>query len=96
MLHSLGWTGSLVEPQCPTRLSVVDCRVDVMAQVEANIGVNKANYYLDREINHKVIIDREKATHSRNITFTNNAKSNSWPKGTYKSYQRFYIDKRQF
>ncbi|MBU0974371.1 DUF4012 domain-containing protein [Patescibacteria group bacterium] len=93
VLHSLGWTGGLVKPNCPTQLSLVDCQVDAFSQVEANIGINKANYYLDRLIVHKIIVDREKAIHMREITFSNNAKSNSWPKGTYKSYQRFYIDK---
>ncbi len=93
VLHSLGWTGGLSKPNCPTQLSLVDCKVDVLSQVEANIGINKANYYLDRSIVHKVVLDREKAVHTREITFMNNAKSNSWPKGTYKSYQRFYIDK---
>ena len=93
VLHSLGWTGGLTKPNCPTQLSLVDCKVDVLSQVEANIGINKANYYLNRSIVHKVIINREKAVHMREITFDNNAKSNSWPKGTYKSYQRFYVDK---
>ena len=93
VLHSLGWTGGLVKPNCPTQLSLVDCKVDSFSQVEANIGINKANYYLDRSISHKVTVDRKKAVHEREISFTNNAKSNSWPKGAYKSYQRFYIDK---
>ena len=92
VLNSLGWTGGLIEPQCPTKLSVVDCEVDVFTQVETNIGINKANYYLNRKIGHNIKIDREKVVHKRKIIFKNNAKSNSWPKGTYKSYQRFYID----
>lgn len=93
VLHSLGWTGGLVKPNCPTQLSLVDCKVDALFQVEANVGINKANFYLDRSINHKVNINRNKATHKREITFVNNAKSNSWPKGTYASFQRFYVDK---
>lgn len=92
VLHSLGWTGGLVKPQCPTQLSVVDCQVDIMAQVESNIGVNKANYYIDRDTSHTISVDRTVANHSRKVTFINNAQSNAWPKGTYKSYQRFYID----
>lgn len=93
VLHSLGWTGGLTKPSCPSQLSLVDCKVDVFFQVEANIGINKANYYLDRSISHKVAVDREKAVHKRVVAFKNNAKSNSWPKGTYSSFQRFYIDK---
>lgn len=93
VLHSLGWTGGLITPQCPTQLSIVDCQVDIMAQVESNIGVNKANYYIDRDISHSISVNKTVANHSRKITFVNNAQSNAWPKGTYKSYQRFYVDK---
>jgi hypothetical protein len=92
IFNSLGWSGSLVVPSCPARLSIVDCSVDVMAQVEANVGVNKANYYLKRSIVHDVKVSPVEAQHKRTITFENTAKSNSWPKGTYKSYQRFFID----
>lgn len=92
VLHSLGWTGDLVKPQCPTRLSVVDCSVAILAQVEANIGINKANYYINRTIEQKIDISRTSARHTRKISFENTAKSNSWPKGTYKSFQRYYID----
>lgn len=92
VLHSLGWTGDLAKPQCPTRLSVVDCSVNMLAQVEANIGINKANYYLNRSIQQNIDVSRTHARHTRKISFENTAKSNSWPKGTYKSYQRYYID----
>ncbi len=92
IFNTLGWSGALVVPSCPARLSVVDCSVDVMAQVEANIGVNKANYYLKRSIVHDVFVSPTQAKHKRIVTFENTAKSNSWPKGTYKSYQRFFID----
>lgn len=92
VLHDLGWTGGLIKPSCPAELSLVNCRVDSISQVEANVGINKANYYLERAIDQKITIDKEKAVHQRKITFKNNAKSNSWPKGTYKSFQRFFID----
>jgi len=92
IMQTLGWTGSLTPPNCPSRLSVVNCTVDNMAQVESNIGINKANYYLDRTINHQILVSKTKAQHTRNITFDNTAQSNSWPKGTYKTYLRFFIN----
>lgn len=92
ILQILGWTGALTQPSCPSRLSVVDCLVDTIAQVEANIGINKANYYLERKINHKIFVTREKAQHTRTIQFTNKAQSNSWPKGTYKTFMRFFVN----
>ncbi len=92
ILQILGWTGALTQPSCPTRLSVVDCLVDNMAQVEANIGINKANYYLERTIDHKIFVSRESAQHTRTISFDNKAQSNSWPKGTYKTFIRFFVN----
>jgi len=60
-------------------------------QVEANIGVNKANYYVQRQNEHLIVLDKNEAVHQRKITFVNSAKSNSWPKGSYRSYIRFYL-----
>lgn len=92
IIGTLGWAGSTNPPDCPSRLSVVDCVVDNFAQVEANIGVNKANYYLDRRSSHKIKLSRDLATHTRTVVFDNKAQSNSWPKGTYKSFIRFYVN----
>jgi hypothetical protein len=66
--------------------------VDTIAQVEANVGINKANYYLDRSIDHKIVVTKNEAQHTRTILFNNKAQSNSWPKGTYKTYLRFYVN----
>ncbi len=88
---TLGWTGAIIEPQCPTQLSVVDCQVDTIAQVEANVGVNKANFYLKRSVNHTISLGPAAAEHQRVVTFQNTAKTNSWPKGGYKAYIRFYL-----
>jgi hypothetical protein len=63
-----------------------------VAQVEANIGINKANYYLVRTIDHKIFVTRKSAQHTRTILFENKAQSNSWPKGTYKTYMRFFVN----
>ncbi len=90
-LDSLGWSGKLIMPSCPTKLSTKECKIDYVGQVEANVGVNKANYYLTRQITQKIELNRQEAKHSRIIKYHNNARSNSWPKGTYHSYQRFYL-----
>lgn len=91
VLQSLGWTGSLVVPSCPARLSTNTCIVDVFASVEANVGVNKANYYIERDSTHTVSLSPTAANHRRTISLTNTATSNSWPKGTYRLYQRYFL-----
>jgi hypothetical protein len=89
--ESLGWNGSIVDPACPTVFNDDGCLVDVLMQVEANVGVNKANYYLERQIDHSVSIASQEIAHKRVITFKNKAQTNAWPKGPYKSYVRFYL-----
>jgi len=92
--ESLGWDGSMVEPACPTVFNDSQCLVDSLMQVEANVGVNKANYYLERQINHSVTVTSQKISHKRAITFKNKAQTNAWPKGPYKSYVRFYLPEK--
>ena len=88
---SLGWTGALIKPNCPTVFKAENCVVDEIAQVEANIGVNKANYYLDRQIDHSITLLTDRANHKRVISFKNKAQTSAWPKGSYKAYTRFYL-----
>ena len=93
MLQTLGWTGALPRPNCPTRLSSVPCTIDAFTAVEANIGVNKANQYISRDTEHSVTLTTTEAQHNRKTTFTNSVTTAAWPKGAYKSYQRFYLPK---
>ncbi|MBU0978924.1 DUF4012 domain-containing protein [Patescibacteria group bacterium] len=90
-LSDLGWMGQLLSPSCPSQFSNQNCRVDLIMQVESNVGVNKANAYLDRKIDHQVVLDGQTASHTRKITFNNRARTSAWPKGPYKTYIRFYL-----
>ncbi|MBU1966833.1 DUF4012 domain-containing protein, partial [Patescibacteria group bacterium] len=89
--YSLGWSGALIQPECPAVFGETNCVVDMIAQVEANIGVNKANYYLERQIDDSILLLPEQVIHKRIISFKNKAQTNAWPKGPYKAYTRFYL-----
>ena len=89
--ETLGWSGMMVNPACPGVFSTTSCLVDYLMQVEANVGVNKANYYLERQVDHSVFISSDEVYHKRVVTFKNKAQTNAWPKGTYRSYVRFYL-----
>lgn len=91
VISTLGWGGEIINPACPVQISSPDCVVDEIAQVEANIGVNKANYYLRRSIEHSVQLENNFAKHTRIIKYENTAQSNAWPKGSYRAYIRFYL-----
>jgi len=88
---ALGWSGSILHPPCPSQLTATTCVVDPLYQVEANVGVNKANYYLTRAISHQVALSTTQALHTRIVEYNNTAQSNSWPKGPYKAYVRYYL-----
>lgn len=90
--ESMGWTGKILSPQCPTQFSGSTCVADSMFQVEANVGVNKANYDLKRTISETIHLTENGVQHQRKIVFKNNAKTNAWPQGAYKTYLRFYVD----
>lgn len=88
---SFGWSGVLVTPQCPAQFSDVPCVIDTIAQVEANVGVNKANYHIERQVTHDIVVQANEIVHKRRIVLKNTASSNAWPKGPYKSFTRFYV-----
>lgn len=91
LLNSLGWGGEITTPQCPSPFSDEPCITDTFYQVEANVGINKANFTLDRHIKHTVNITPTAILHQREMTFTNTSTSNAWPLGPYKAYIRFYV-----
>lgn len=65
---------------------------DFIAPVEANLGANKANYYLDRSYNLETIIGKEgEVKHRLRITYINNSPSDTWPAGKYKNRLRVYL-----
>jgi len=91
VLATLGWNGALLTPNCPTPFAGENCAVDTVMQVEANVGVNKANQHLTRSIQHEVELMNDVARHTRTITFTNTAETTAWPAGDYKTYLRLFV-----
>ena len=90
-LQTLGWTGTVLFPHCPAEFASGHCLLDSVYAVEANVGVNKANYYLERSVDHQVEVAAEQLKHTVTTNYRNTASSNAWPKGAYKNYVRFYI-----
>lgn len=90
-LSLLGWTGELIQPNCPAQFSATPCVVDSLAIFDSNVGVNKANFQLDRQDTHQVELSPTQANHTHTVTLENKAQSNAWPKGTYQSYIRLAL-----
>jgi len=66
--------------------------VDFLAPVEANLGANKANYYLDRSYNLETVIGKDGEVNQRfKISYTNRSPSDVFPAGKYKNAMRVYL-----
>ena len=85
------WAGAIYQPS----LKTVDNRpvlTDYSYLVEANLGINKANYFLKRDIKQQLTIFKNKEILAiTNINYHNQSPAAAWPGGIYRSYLRQYI-----
>ncbi|MBI2338161.1 DUF4012 domain-containing protein [Candidatus Daviesbacteria bacterium] len=65
---------------------------DFLALVEANLGANKVNYYLDRSYKLETVVGKEgEIRHTMRINYTNRSPSDTFPGGKYKNRMRVYL-----
>ncbi|HBP51591.1 TPA: hypothetical protein DD455_04655 [Candidatus Shapirobacteria bacterium] len=87
VLAEAGWDGAIYEGKCNGE----KCVADYLYIVESNLGVNKANYFLYRNIEREIEIGEKIVKNTLRITYENTAKSSAWPGGDYKNYIRIYV-----
>ena len=87
VLANAGWDGAIYEGKCNGE----KCYADYLYIVEANLGVNKANYFLYRNVERQVVIGEKTISNTLKIAYENTAKSSAWPGGDYKNYLRIYV-----
>jgi hypothetical protein len=85
-VNKLNWDGRLPVYTCGS-----DCYSDFVGDVEANIGVNKSNYFLSRKLNFSVNIDREKIVRHLDVELNNKANAYLGASGQYQAYIRILI-----
>jgi hypothetical protein len=86
-MASFGWDGAMWTGECGKD----NCLADYLYIVEANVGVNKANYFLYRNIEQLVEISQRSVARVLKINYENTALNDSWPGGDYKNYMRVYL-----
>lgn len=87
-LISQNWTGMLPRPKDAEKGEYLD----FLAPVEANLGANKANYYLKRSYSLETVIGKEgEIRHRLRISYINTSPSDTWPAGKYKNRMRVYL-----
>jgi len=87
----LGWDGAIREIDCD---STLNCYFDYLMMVEANVGVNKANYFIKRDLIYRLKINKDGSVDaSVRIFYQNQSESEVFPAGNYKNYLRFLTPK---
>lgn len=85
---SQNWQASLPRVADPTEGQTSD----LLVPVEANVGANKANFYIDRKYNLETVIGKEgDIRHRLKITYTNRSPADTFPAGSYKNRMRIYL-----
>ncbi len=83
-----GWSSSLWDDRKQSSSAVND----FIGVNEANLGVNKANYFIGRSLSQEVKIQGDGSVLSKlMISYRNTATSASWPGGDYKNYLRLIL-----
>ncbi|MBI4035031.1 MAG: DUF4012 domain-containing protein [Candidatus Chisholmbacteria bacterium] len=86
LIQSRGWDGSLSPPP-PASDSA-----DFLGIYEANVGINKANFFVTRNLHHQLRVFKEDHLLATTIIhYQNTSSSTTWPAGNYKNYLRFYL-----
>lgn len=90
VLESINLSGKVVSPNCVTIESEA-CLTNYFGIVESNVGVNKVNYFVERDIAHTSTINASTIASQTKVLIKNTAKTAAWPAGTYKNYFRFVV-----
>jgi hypothetical protein len=85
------WSGTLLRPNCPESINS-PCVADYLYQFDANLGVNKANFFIRKPTNFTVNLDSTgRVTNSLTIQYFNDSYEGVFPGGIYKNYFQLFI-----
>jgi hypothetical protein len=88
---NLFWTGRMVEADCSHENN---CFLDYLLLADANLGVNKANFFVQRSVRLSTNINKTgKVTNNLVVDYTNESVSDVFPGGVYKNYFQIYLPK---
>lgn len=91
LLLEQNWAGAIYSP----KLTAADNRPitqDYAYFVEANLGINKANYFLKRNLEQQItILKNKELLVVSSLDYQNQSPADAWPGGIYRSYLREYL-----
>lgn len=93
LLAESNWDGAVAETGVVSE--VRSGRVeDYLMVVDANVGGNKANYFVKNQSNYQVAVDKNGQLAAQlTLLYEHTATTETWPSGRYKNYLRVYVPK---
>lgn len=94
VFDGLGWTGRLLVPECQISISLQPrtvCIPDFLMIVDANLGVNKVNYFIERMTGLDIALEKSRLRRVLTLSYTNQGVSDRFPGGIYKNYLRIIV-----
>lgn len=90
MFDTFSWSGRVVEPKC--HQSVKNCVLNYLYPIDANLGVNKANFFVSKSSNLKVKVNPDgKIRNILSIKINNDSPNDVFPGGRYKNYFQLFL-----
>lgn len=87
----LFWTGRVVSADCNFQQG---CFSDFVYVVDANLGVNKANFYIQRTMRLNTSVSAKlKVSDALSLDYYNESSPNVFPGGAYNNYIQIYLPK---
>jgi hypothetical protein len=90
VIDSFLWAGRLIIPKCINDKE--SCINQIIFPYDANLGVNKADYFIERSIYLKTnILENGQTNNLLSLIYKNNSPSTLFPGGVYKNYFQIYL-----
>lgn len=83
-----GWGGEILKSEC---VRTKDCISNTLIPIDANLGVNKANFFVTKEFVVHTIIDRDGAINNSFKAHIQNDSPDNEFGGDYKNFFRLYV-----
>ncbi len=87
-LTASGWDGGVVLPTCRSQYP---CLSQFLYPLDANVGINKVNPHISRQVFLNTTLASTRATSTYRALYTHTSSLSAWPSGHYKNYFRLYL-----
>ena len=91
-IDSSYWSGRVIEPKCT--IATQNCITDYLFPYDTNVGANKANYFINRDLSLKTNIKEDGTIHHLlSVQYKNSSPDEIFPAGYYRNYFQVLIPK---